>query len=94
MRITIFSPCGRGERRDTEIDPPIVDLHAEAAILGQPLLRDVQGGQDLDARDERPLGPFGEPLQVLQEAVHAAPDADPLVLGSTWMSLARISTRA
>ncbi len=48
------SPClDRGDGGDAHVDVLAGDLAADAAVLGQPLLGDVQPRHDLHARDDR-----------------------------------------
>ena len=67
---------------DAEVDGAAADLHAEAAVLGDPLLRDVQLGHDLDAADDRGVVLLGHRLHGrLQHAVDAVLDDDLGVAG-------------
>ena len=73
---TTFSPHlpGTVDTRKS-IDLPSIS-HADAAVLRQPLLGDIEMAQDLQPRDEAELHPLRQPLHDLQHAVDAEPDGD------------------
>ena len=75
----------RGQARDAEVEvaAAVLDLHLDldAAVLRQALLRDVELGHDLDARDERVLQLHGQRHHVVEDAVDAEADAELLLVG-------------
>src|SRR5713226_2510386 len=69
---------GRGGEAD--VDVAAGELHADAAVLRQALLRDVQAAHDLHARADAVLEPLRRPDDLLQHAVHPEAHADVLLL--------------
>ena len=57
------------QRHDAQVDVAAVDDQADAPVLGQALLGDVQLGHDLDARDHAGGHPPRHGGDVLQDAV-------------------------
>ena len=55
-RMVMRSPCGGRRGGDAHVDVLAGDLAADAAVLRQPLLGDVEAGHDLHARDDRRAG--------------------------------------
>ena len=71
-----------GHDGDAEVDAAATDLHPEAAVLRDALLRDVQLGHDLDATDDRRVMLLGDRLHGrLEHAVDAVLDDDLGVAG-------------
>ena len=60
---------------DTQVDAAVLDRDADAAVLGDPLLGDVELAHDLQARDHRADHPLRDVRGLLQHAVD--PEADP-----------------
>src|SRR5690242_757617 len=72
----VFSVAG-GHDGDTQIDIATLILHAEAAVLGNAALGDIEVAQDLDAGDDGGMPVLGDGLHgVLQDAVDAVLDGD------------------
>ncbi len=69
----------RGQHRDAEVEvlDPVGDpgLHLDAAVLGQPLLGDVEPGHDLEAAGDRLLELERRVHHLVEDAVDAVPDA-------------------
>ena len=66
----------RGHRRHAEVEPPPLEAHADAAVLGQAPLGDVQLRHDLDARGDRRLEALRRRLGVEEHAVDAVADPE------------------
>jgi hypothetical protein len=82
MRMTASSPCADGHDRDAEVDVAALDAHAEAAVLRDALLGDVQLGHDLDAADDRRVVLLGDRLHGrLEHTVDAVLDHHLVVAG-------------
>jgi hypothetical protein len=62
----------------TTFSPKTVRSVAQAAVLRQPLLRDVHAGHDLQARDESFVDPLRQIHHFFQQAVETMPDKDAL----------------
>src|SRR6185369_17189777 len=60
-----------GHARHANVDPPAVQRHADAAVLGQAALGDVQLGHQLDARGDGGLQAPRRCLQIVEDAVDA-----------------------
>ena len=72
--------AGRGRRgRDAHVDVLAGHLAADAAVLRQPLLGDVEAGHDLHARDDRRLELLRRALRLVQHAVDAVAHDDVLL---------------
>ena len=69
------------QRRDAQVDRLAVHGHAGAAILRPQPIGDVEGGHDLDARDQRDAGGAGNLHHLAQHAIDAIPHRDPAFLG-------------
>ena len=79
-RMTIFSPNSVG-RHDTRksmsfVLPVVREANLDAAVLRQPLLGDVELRHDLDARGDRVAHLHRRRHDVVEDAVHAVPDAE------------------
>ena len=72
---------GRGHDRNADVHVLAADLDAHAAVLGQPLLGDVQAGHDLDARRDACLVPLLNGQDVVEDAVDAEPGDQVLLEG-------------
>jgi hypothetical protein len=57
--MTIFSPWHGREDGDTKIDFLARDADAEASVLREAALGDVEAGENLDTRGDRQLERFG-----------------------------------
>ena len=80
---------GHGHRRETDVVVATGDLQADAAVLGQALLRDVEVAHDLDARGDGGLQCARQRLHGLVEHV-VDPEADAdLVLERLDVDVAR-----
>ena len=55
IRMTTFSPYTVGQGRDTKVDAAPADLHADAAVLRDAALGDVDVGHDLQTADHAGL---------------------------------------
>src|SRR5262245_24695616 len=66
----------RRQGRDAEVDLAVVVAELDAAVLRQAALRDVEIRHDLDAREDRRLEPLRWRQHLVQDAVHAEPDAE------------------
>ena len=71
----------RGQERDTKIDFLAGDADAEAAVLRQAALGDVEAGENLDARGDRQLQRLGRRRGLHEVAVDAVAELDPLLEG-------------
>ena len=71
IRMTIFLAVRRRQNRDTQIDLLAHHLDAETSILRHAALRDVETGENLDARRDRELERFWRRLRRDQFAVDA-----------------------
>ena len=74
-------PQQGGEGGDPEIDVVALDLQAEAAVLGQPALGDVQAGHDLQAGEDRGLQPLGGRFGLVEDAVLAVAHPEGVLKG-------------
>ena len=83
-------PLAKGGRqgRDADIDILAGDAHAEAAVLGEALLGDIESGYDLDARDDGGMRFVRRPQRFVEDAVDAITD-DELGLEGLDMDVAR-----
>ncbi len=83
--MTIFSPKSVGRRRNAEVDvlgiPVVGKPDLDAAVLRQPLLRDVELRHDLDARRDRIAHLHRRRHDVVEDAVDAVADAEFLLVG-------------
>ena len=59
-----------GEDGDPDVDLAVVDLECDAAVLGDPALRDIELGHDLDAGDEPGHPVVGHRGRIDHDAVH------------------------
>ena len=59
----------RRQRRHAKVDLAIVDVGGEAAVLGEPALRDVEPRDDLEPRDHRQVKRARDLEQVEEQAV-------------------------
>ena len=67
----------RPERRDAEVDRlAVFGGRADAAVLRQPLLGDVEPRHDLDAGDDPFVDPLGQVHHFFQQAVEAVTNDD------------------
>jgi hypothetical protein len=70
MSLSATTPAvGDREGGHAHVDAPVADLHLEPAVLGLPLLGDVEVREHLDARHQGTLGPARQPLHLVQQAV-------------------------
>ena len=70
----------RAQRRDAEVDVgAVLGGRAQAAVLRQPLLRDVHAGHDLQAGDQPFVDPLRQVHHFLEQAVEAVADEDALL---------------
>ena len=65
---------GGRDGRDADVDVLAGELDADAAVLRQALLGDVQAGHDLDARDDDRLEALRRRDDVVEDAVDAEAD--------------------
>ncbi len=75
-------------RRGSRLRPGVV-ARADAAVLRQPLLRDVHPAHDLHARDEPLVDPLRQVHDLLEQAVEAMTDDD-VVFGRLDVDVARL----
>ena len=78
--------------RAAEIEPPILDRRAEAAVLRQAVLGDVHAGEHLDPRDQRRRQLDRQQRDVAERAVDAEADAE-VFLARLEMDVARAFLR-
>jgi hypothetical protein len=72
----------RPQRGHTEVNiRAVFGGRAEAAVLRQPLLRDIHAGHDLQARNEALVDPFGQVHHFLEQSVEPVPDQHALLHG-------------
>jgi hypothetical protein len=64
-----------GQGRDAKVDLAAMDLGGEAPVLGQPALRDVEPGDDLEPRHHREVQRARDLQEIEQEPVYAIADA-------------------
>ena len=69
------------EGRDAHVDLPPGGLDPQPPVLGQPALRDVHLGQNLDPRHDRRVHLLGRGHDVAQQPVHAHPHDGGVGLG-------------
>ena len=72
-----FAVYGR-QRRNPNVDRPVLLRHLEAAVLRRPFFRDIHIADDFDPGNDRTLGVFGKRRHLTQYAVDAKPDAQAL----------------
>jgi len=73
-------PEGGGQDRHAQVGIAAPVAQADAPVLGQPALRDVETGHDLEPRDDRRLQAPGQGPHLVHDAVDAqAPAEDALV---------------
>ena len=78
--LSIYSRQGR----DTQVDLLVADADIEAAVLGNPSLRDVHAAHDLDAGQDRGLQLSGNRESFAQDTVDAHAD---LEFGLPWLDM-------
>ena len=66
----------RGQRRDAQIDDAVAQRIADAPVLRQAALRDVQVGHDLEARNHGQGQLLGRRRHLVEGAVHAIADLE------------------
>jgi hypothetical protein len=71
----------RRQRRDAKVDLAIVDVRGEAAVLGEPALRDVEPRDDLEPRDHGQVERARHLEQVEEQAVDPVAHACPILVG-------------
>ena len=71
----------RRQRHDAQVDVVAVDGQADAPVLRDPPLGDVELGHDLDPRDDAGSHPSRDRRQVVEDAVDAQPDPQVLTVG-------------
>ncbi len=79
--MTTFSPCADGSVATRRSIVLAVELHADAAVLRDALLGDVEVGEDLDARGDGGDRVRGHRRGLLEHAVDAVADAQLLLVG-------------
>lgn len=79
--MTIFSPWTVGQGGHAQVGLAHAQADDGAAVLGHPPLGDVHAAHDLDAGGQRLLELLGDGEDLVEDAVHAQADADPVLLG-------------